>query len=101
MELTELLTIVSCATSTVTMILVIVAELPHVKSGMAVIRDAVLWVAFVVVVALAGWLGWQRVAAPTVPPSRPPAWDSPSAPVVERDRARGASTADPYYAYRE
>jgi hypothetical protein len=72
MDIFQILTILTCASSIATMFLVIMAALPHVKNGMAVIRDAVLWLAFVCVVALAGWLGWQRVVGrgPTVPPSR-------------------------------
>jgi hypothetical protein len=101
MELIEILTILSCASSTVTMILVIVAVLPHVKNGMAVIRDAVLWIAFLVVLALAGWLGWRQLVARPDPPSRRPAWASPSVPSAERDRGRSSARPDPFYAYRE
>lgn len=71
MDLYHVLTIVTCITSTATLILVSVAVLPHIKQGAAVVRDAILWGAVVLVVAIAGWSGWQRLterAEPGAPP---------------------------------
>ena len=44
MDVYQKLTILTFVTSTLTLILVAVAVLPHVKQGMVVIRDAILWV---------------------------------------------------------
>jgi len=60
MSLYEILTIVTCVTSTATMLLVGVAILPHVKNGCAVVRDAVLWASLIAVLMLMGWLGIQQ-----------------------------------------
>ena len=60
MSLYEILTIVTCVTSTATMLMVGVAILPHVKNGCAVVRDAVLWVSLIAVLMLMGWLGIQQ-----------------------------------------
>ena len=102
MGLSEILAIVSCVSSIITMVIVILAVLPHVKNGMAVIRDAVLWIAFVVVLGLAAWLGWQRLIArrPT-PSASQPAWASQPAPAAQREAAPFPTGADPFYAYRE
>ena len=43
------------------MIIVIVAVLPHMKDGMVIVRDAVLWIAMVVVVAAALLIGWKSL----------------------------------------
>ena len=60
MSLYEILTIVTCVTSTATMLMVGVAILPHVKNGCAVVRDAVLWASLIAVLMLMGWLGIQQ-----------------------------------------
>ncbi|MCP4189878.1 MAG: hypothetical protein GY768_04540 [Planctomycetaceae bacterium] len=60
MSLYEILTVVSCVTSTLTMIIVSIAILPHLKTGLAVVRDAVLWASLVLVLALVGWLGLRQ-----------------------------------------
>ncbi len=61
MELFEILNIVTCVTSSITAIIVCVALLPHVKDGMAIIRDAVLWLALVGLIVALGWLGMDHV----------------------------------------
>ena len=54
------MTIISCVMSTITTIAMCTAILPHIKKGMVVVRDAVLWSAFVLIVFAAGWLGIER-----------------------------------------
>ena len=61
MSLYEILTVVTCITSTMTMIIVAVAILPHFKSGLAVVRDAVLWASLVLILAIVGWLGFRQL----------------------------------------
>jgi ABC-type nickel/cobalt efflux system permease component RcnA len=98
MDVFQTLTILTFITSTVTMICVIVAVLPHVKQGMVFLRDALLWAAFVLVVAFAGWLGWQRVSERFVRPTGrigdPAAASASPAPTAVVTRS---TTADPFY----
>ena len=61
MSLYEILTVVTCLTSTMTMIIVAVAILPHFKTGLAVVRDAVLWASLVLILAIMGWLGMRQI----------------------------------------
>ena len=61
MELFQILSIITCVTSTITAIVVCIALLPHVKDGMAIIRDAVLWLALIGLFVTAGWLGFDRI----------------------------------------
>lgn len=63
MSIFELMTVISCVASCITMIIVIVAILPQMKDGMVIVRDAVLWIAMVVVVAAALMIGWKSVTA--------------------------------------
>ena len=63
MSLYEILTVISCITSTLTMIIVAIAILPHLKTGLAVVRDAVLWASLVLMLALVGWLGLRQFAS--------------------------------------
>lgn len=60
MTLHEILTIITCLTSTVTMFMVGVAILPHFKNGLAIVRDAVLWASLVVIIIVMGWVGIQQ-----------------------------------------
>ena len=62
MDIYEKLIILTSITSMITMILVAVAVVPHVKQGLTVIRDAILWVTFVLVVAMGVWLGLQQIS---------------------------------------
>ena len=62
MSLYEILIIVTCVTSTVTMFMVGVSILPHFKNGCAVVRDAVLWASLVAVLMVMGWLGMRQFA---------------------------------------
>jgi arginine exporter protein ArgO len=95
----HIITIVTCITSTATLILVAVAVLPHIKQGAAVLRDAILWGTFVLVVAIAGWSGWQRLTERA---------DSPAPPLRGQREVAGSRaavaigtssppSADPYY----
>ncbi len=99
MDVYELLAILTCSTSMVTMIIVVVAVLPHVKQGMVVIRDAILWVAFVLVVVAAGWIGWHRISQRFSAPSA----SSVDHAVLTRTRtvivqpAPSEAFGDPYY----
>ena len=99
MDIYQTLTIITSVTSTLTLILVAVAVLPHIKQGMLVIRDAILWVAFVLMVAIGGWAGWQGMAARLFSPTSRHADHVPSrqthATVVTN--AADRSDLDPYY----
>ena len=62
MSLVEILSLITCVASCVTMTVVCVALLPQMKQGLSLIRDAVLWMALVLVVAVlvltgVAWLG--------------------------------------------
>ena len=61
MELFQILNIVTCITSSLTAIVVCVALLPHLKNGMVIIRDAVLWLALIGLVIAFGWLGIDQL----------------------------------------
>jgi len=77
MDVYQKLTIFTCVTSTITLILVSLAMLPHLKNGFVLVRDALLWVSFVLVAAGSIWIGVNRLAGrevrllgkPTVPAS--------------------------------
>ena len=61
----DLLSIVSCVTSTVTMIVVAMAMLPHVKAGAVIVRDAILWLALITVLAGLVWMAINQFTAPS------------------------------------
>jgi hypothetical protein len=61
MDIFQVLSIVSCVSSLLTLVMVAIAVLPHAKQGAVIIRDAILWVTFVFVLSFVGWIGWQRV----------------------------------------
>ena len=63
MSLYEVLTVITCLTSTITMIIVLIAVLPHFKNGLAIVRDAILWVTMVLILFVMCWIGWQRLTA--------------------------------------
>lgn len=77
MDVFQKLTIFTCITSTITLILVSLAMLPHLKNGFVLVRDALLWASFVLVATGSIWLGINRIAGrevrmlgkPTVPAS--------------------------------
>ena len=58
----EIMATVSYVTSIVTMVLICVAVLPHLKSDMVVVRDTVLWVVFVFVLTGLLVVGVQHVS---------------------------------------
>ncbi len=60
MNVFEILIVVICINTTLTMILVAVATLPHVKQGLSIMRDAILWGALVLILFAAVWLGWSQ-----------------------------------------
>ena len=61
MNVFEILAIVTCITSTVTMIMVAIAVLPHVRQGMIIVRDAVLWATLVLILSAVAWAAWQGI----------------------------------------
>jgi hypothetical protein len=61
MGLLEVLTIITCVTSTITMIIVLFGVLPHVKNGLTILRDGILWVTMILVLCAIGWMGWQQL----------------------------------------
>lgn len=61
MDVFQVLTVVNCVSSLLTLVLVGIAVLPHVKQGAVIVRDAILWVTFVFVLSFIGWVGWHRV----------------------------------------
>lgn len=63
MDLYQKLTIVNCVTSTVTLGIVSMALLPHLKNGFVVVRDAVLWAALVLLLFGLGWSAFQQLDA--------------------------------------
>jgi hypothetical protein len=73
--------------SILTLVVITVAFLPQVKQILVVIRDVVLWVTLVAVMAATGWLAWTGVArspwkSPSTAADEPvPASDWPSTPV--------------------
>jgi hypothetical protein len=62
MDTFQVISIVTCLTSTTTMIIVCFAVLPHIKNGMAIVRDACLWAALVLFIFGLGWMGLQRIS---------------------------------------
>jgi hypothetical protein len=71
---------------------------------MAVIRDAVLWAAFVLVVAMASWFGWRRLAdwrpAPATTRTQRPTLMETSA-ASGRTPVRFSADTDPFYSDRD
>ena len=60
MNLSEILSIVTCVNSTLILIVLTLAFLPQVKQLLAVIRDVVLWATLAVVMTATGWVAWDR-----------------------------------------
>ena len=83
MDTYQILIVITCVTSTMTALIVSVALLPHLKDGVVMVRDAVLWLALIVLLALLVWLGIEHfgnatpVATETldVPAVSPPVGD--------------------------
>jgi hypothetical protein len=95
MDIFQKLTILTFITSSITLILVTVAVVPHIKHGMTLIRDAFLWATFVLVVAFAGWVGFQRLP---LPDSRPWKGLVPGETKVHAAARTGPISADdPFY----
>ena len=68
MDIYQKLSIVTCITSTMTLLIAAMALLPHIKSSAVIVRDAFLWVAFVLIVFGLGWYGWtSRVSSVDLP----------------------------------
>ena len=68
MDIYQKLSIVTCVTSTMTLLIAAMALLPHIKSSVVIVRDAFLWVAFVLIVFGLGWYGWtSRVSSVDLP----------------------------------
>ncbi len=74
MDAFQILSIITCFTSTITAIVVCVSLLPHMKDGMVIIRDIVLWLAFIALLSALGWLGFEHFqnTRPTVSPDPTP-----------------------------
>jgi hypothetical protein len=62
MDAYQLISIVTCLTSMTTLIIVSVAVLPHVKNGMVIVRDAILWAALVLLLVALAWFGFQELS---------------------------------------
>ena len=62
MDITETLSLVTCVSSILTLVVVTLAFLPQVKQLLVVIRDVVLWVTLVAVMAATGWLAWTGLS---------------------------------------
>ncbi len=60
MSASEILAIVTCINSALTLVVVTVAFLPQVKQVLAVVRDMVLWTALVALLGFTGWTAWSR-----------------------------------------
>jgi hypothetical protein len=65
MSLYEKLTVANLVVSCLTLALFFVALVPHMKQGLTVVRDAVLWVAMLVVICLLVSAVWLRVNGTT------------------------------------
>ncbi len=63
MSLYEVLTVITCVTSCITMIIVLFGVMPHVKNGLTIVRDAILWVTMILVLCILGWIGWQQATS--------------------------------------
>jgi hypothetical protein len=62
MDIFQKLTVITCVTSSATLMLVFVAVLPHVKHGMTLVRDSILWMACAAVIVGLVWLSWRRLS---------------------------------------
>ena len=92
MDVYRVLIVGTFVTSLLTLLVMLVAVLPHVKQGFIVVRDAALWMAFVILAGVAIWTGLQRLAD---------RWDqraggAQSIPISVLD----PGNADPYYVPR-
>ena len=103
MDLYQKLVILNCVASLLTLLMVATAVLPHIKQGMVLVRDAILWAAFVAFISGLAWMGWQRMSAgglgrptSTVRPAAVQAADVPSKPAGWLDQV-STRTTDPYY----
>jgi len=103
MDVDRILGVVTCVTSVLTFFAVGVTVLPHMKEGMAIVRDAVLWLAFLAVLTAVIGLGVQRLRAEGMPPVLPrlsslvksaPAPEPAPEPQVA---ANAPVAGDPYY----
>lgn len=73
MDTFDYLSIVSCVTSTVTLFIIAIATLPHVKAGAVIIRDIILWISLVAILVGFVWFAVNRGTASSN--SRPlPTW---------------------------
>lgn len=74
MTIYEKLTVANFAISCTMLVLLVVAMVPHVKQGLTVVRDAVLWAAMVLVVFLvlsAAWVRFRGSATEGLPAMEP------------------------------
>ena len=83
MDIFQILTIVNCVMSSITATVVCVALLPHVKDGMVIIRDAVLWLALIALLSAVGWLGFEHLRNSRSIQSQPTTGANVSQPVDE------------------
>ncbi len=83
MELFQIIALVTCVSSILTLLLVATAVLPHVKQGMALVRDAILWVCLVLVSVAVIWFGCQQILGRSGP--------TPLAPRPSEDATRSAA----------
>ena len=65
MSVYEVLTVITFVTSSITMIIAVVAVFPRMKDGVAIVRDAVLWIAMVVLVVAGLMAGWRNFGSGT------------------------------------
>ena len=68
MNVSEILSLVTCINTTLILIVLTLAFLPQVKQLLAVIRDVVLWATLVLVLTATGWIAWSRFSG-AGPPS--------------------------------
>ena len=61
MDAFQILSIVSCVLSAITTIAICLAILPHIKQGMVLVRDAVLWTVFILILFGGAWFGFVYV----------------------------------------
>jgi hypothetical protein len=77
------------------LVLVLVALLPHLKQGLLVVRDAVLWCALLLVVMFLGWVGWSHVGEGLGPEERGASEIQPLPPSPYASQAWGGDFRDP------
>ena len=99
MDTDRILEVVTCVASLLTFFSVTLTVLPHMKEGLAIVRDIVLWIACMAVLGSAVWLGVQHVRAEGVPSAvtrLSSLVKAPSETPAEKE-SQPAPAGDPYY----